>query len=131
METGKGEKMKGAYKGFMFVTAILLLVLSLVGSPTMARKRLPAKVNGEHIFQNQCASCHVGGGNRVNPKAPLAGSAKLSTEALFQDYLRNPSGHMPYYKNLDVDKDALKSLFEYCKTLKQPVKETMRADFSS
>ena len=119
--------MNSAYR-WTALTAAILAAGVVTSVPTIAKKHLPPKVNGEHIFQQQCAGCHRGGGNLVNPKVPLAGSSKLSTEALFHDYLRNPTGHMPYYKNLDVDQAALKSLFEYCKTLKQPIKETKLPD---
>jgi mono/diheme cytochrome c family protein len=114
---------KWALFGFALLAACVIFDL-----PTTAKKPAQKKATGEQIFGQQCASCHTGGGNLVNAKRPLAGSPKLASEALFKDYLSNPTGHMPYYKNLQVDKAALKSLYEYCKTLKQPIKQAMLKD---
>ena len=93
-------------------------------APSLAKKKPEPESRGEQIFQQHCASCHSSGGNRVNPKRPLAGSKQLATLATFKSYLSNPPGHMPYYQDVVGNKDTLEALYKYCKTLKkQPLKQ--------
>lgn len=102
-----------------------LLVLSVVAFSTTicfssaGAKERAAKISGERVFNQYCASCHQDGGNLTVPSKAVAGSAKLSTLALFKDYLNNPLGHMPYYKNVIDDETTLKALYQYCKALKK------------
>ncbi len=126
----KGLDMNGMNKWSILSIALVAICL-IPDLPTTAKKPGQKKATGEQIFRQQCASCHAGGGNLVNPKRPISGSSKLSSEAVFKDYLQNPVGHMPYYKNLQVDRAALQSLYEYCKTFKQPPKQALLKDNGS
>ncbi|MBX9877502.1 MAG: c-type cytochrome [Candidatus Obscuribacterales bacterium] len=84
-----------------------------------AKKNRATKVEGQTIFNQYCASCHQDGGNVTVPSKTVAGSNKLATVAVFKDYLNNPVGHMPFYKNVIDDKATLDALYRYCKSLKK------------
>jgi mono/diheme cytochrome c family protein len=96
--------------------AALVAAAALV-APSLAKHPHKAKMDGEQVFKQYCSSCHLGGGNRVNEKRPLAGSKQLASMANFKSYLSAPPGHMPYYQSIVKDKQTLQSLYEYCKKL--------------
>lgn len=76
---------------------------------------------GEVAFRQLCASCHIAGGNKVQPSKPVTGSAKLASLATFKAYLSAPVGHMPYYSHVIKDQATLQALYNYCRNLeKQP-----------
>ncbi len=101
---------------------ILLIALSL--SPWSDAREARHKADGKEIFAQNCASCHQGGDNKVNPNKPVAGSDKLQTLAQFKKYLSGPPGHMPYYQHVVNDKKTLEALYSYCKGLtKVPFKQ--------
>lgn len=93
------------------------------GSLSLAQDKTPEKVKGDRkgaeVFKQYCSSCHLGGGNRVNDKKPVAGSTVLKSITTFQKYLEQPPGHMPHYESLVKDKATVKKLLEYCRTLKK------------
>lgn len=91
---------------------------AVIAPNALSRKAKKSPLNGEVVFKQNCQSCHVGGGNTVNPQRPLAGSDKLSSLAVFKSYLEAPLGHMPYYKHVVTDKEALEALYKYCKKLR-------------
>lgn len=101
------------------IVLVLFIALPIgIMLPTSAKK--PAKpLTGTQLFQQNCASCHQDGSNRVNPNHPIAGSKELATLASFKNYLKAPPGHMPYYQHIVNDDAILKALYNYCKTLKK------------
>lgn len=104
------------------VRPIVFTLLTLTGALVFQicavdAKDKKAKIDGEGIYKQYCASCHLDGGNVTVPSKTVAGSSKLSTLAVFKDYLNNPVGHMPYYKNVVSDEAMLKALYKYCQTL--------------
>jgi mono/diheme cytochrome c family protein len=103
--------------------ALLLLGISTL-LPSNAKKNASRAVDGKQVFEQHCASCHAGGGNRVHPHRPVAGSKQLATIAVFKGYLSEPPGHMPFYADVVNDEATLKALYDYCRTLKvTPTKE--------
>lgn len=108
-----------------FAWALLAIVCcSAPLLPSMAKKEVHREIHGDQVFQQHCASCHAGGGNRVSANRPVAGSKELATLAHFKSYLSAPPGHMPYYQDIVRDEKTLKALYQYCKTLKrQPLKQ--------
>jgi mono/diheme cytochrome c family protein len=101
-----------------------LIVIGLGLVPHTEAKDDYQKPDGKEIFQQNCAACHEAGDNNVNPNRPVVGSAKLQSLEQFKKYLNAPKGHMPYYPNIVNDRNALKALYSYCKSLpKVPVKE--------
>lgn len=108
---------------------IVYLALSCSMAITLASGLGEAKqgLSGEKIFKDNCASCHLAGGNRTKPGKRLAGSKELSSLPVFKAYLSKPPGHMPYYQHIVSDPKALKALYNYCRELKpQPMKQAMR-----
>ncbi len=101
--------------------SLIALFAASIGvlSPSIAKKSAP-KPNGALLFQQNCASCHAGGDNKVKPSRPIVGSKELSTLANFKSYLSAPPGHMPYYEHVVNDEPTLKALYKYCKELKKP-----------
>jgi hypothetical protein len=57
---------------------------------------------GNTLFQNHCAGCHPGGGNRQNPAKPVLESAYLGSLKSFTQYLRNPGPGMPVFSTSDL-----------------------------
>lgn len=115
------------------ISTVLVSVLALQLSNLAMAKNKSDKTNvdGQTVYAQYCASCHQDGGNVTVPSKAVAGSRKLSTLAVFQDYLNNPVGHMPYYKNIIEDKKTLEALYKYCKTLsKENIKQVSHAPHS-
>lgn len=112
-------KRREAILAFVAVASLATLV-----APSTAKKATEKpKERGEQVYAQYCASCHAGGGNTVKPSRPVAGSKELATIGKFRGYLSAPPGHMPYYQNLVKDQATLNALFNYCKTLKKPVRQ--------
>lgn len=106
-------------KRFFTVACLLSVAASAAMAPdALSKKAKRSPIDGAAVFKQNCQSCHVGGGNTVNPNKPLAGSEKLASQAIFKSYLETPLGHMPYYKHVVTDKATLEALYKYCKSLK-------------
>lgn len=109
----------------LLLAVLFLALFSLLVLPSEAAKK---QISGEHIFKERCAKCHVGGANTLKPDKPLAGSRQLQSIATFKSYLKAPPGHMPYYQEIVENKESLKALYEYCKTIKaKPMTQAMLA----
>jgi mono/diheme cytochrome c family protein len=113
-----------------------LLSLGIIGSialclPSIGKKSEPRIIDGEQVFKQYCASCHIGGGNRVKPGRPVAGSRELATIMAFKSYLSAPPGHMPYYRSVVGDQKMLEALYKYCKQLTKPTKQAFGGQASS
>jgi len=118
-------------KGIVWISAVVFGGIMLL-SPALAEKQDKKKVDGANVFKQHCASCHVGGGNLVDDKHPIAGSKELANLATFKAYLSNPPGHMPYYQDVVHDEPTLKALHKFCQTLKKgPMKEAVQGSLSS
>ena len=108
---------------------LLITVVSLAAAlvPSTAKEGAQREISGSQVFQQHCASCHAGGGNRVKATRPVAGSKELASLATFKSYLSAPPGHMPYYQHVVNDKEKLEALYKYCKTLKPgPMKQASK-----
>lgn len=69
------------------------------------------------MFRQYCSQCHMAGENLVKPGRPVAGSPQLSSLAVFKAYLKAPPGHMRSYGEVVNDREMLKALYDYCKSL--------------
>ncbi len=127
--------MKNEFNNFRSVRSLPLVALAIAvtlsvqvlspkagaapkATPPTAAAPKAAAPNGEQIFKENCASCHTGGGNLIDPKKPVKGSAKLSALGKFKEYLLKPSGAMPAAPKIANDAATLDALYKYCKTLK-------------
>ena len=104
-------------RSFSSLPLVVLLIAGTVWVQAVCPKAVAAP-NGEQIFKENCASCHTSGGNLIDPKKPVKGSAKLAALGKFKDYLVKPSGSMPAAPQIANDAATLDALYKYCKTLK-------------
>lgn len=79
------------------VTAFIACALFLVASPAMAADAGA----GAQVFSANCAACHIGGGNAVNPaktlkKDDLVAYGKDTSEAIVYQ-VTNGNGGMPAF----------------------------------
>jgi len=74
---------------------------------------------GEKLYAANCASCHPGGGNVINPALPVVGSPQLKNLNTFTKYNRNPvkpdgsKGVMPAYPKEKISDDEMKLIYDY------------------
>ncbi len=99
------------------------LVLSTLGMTIICSfastlNKAIAASDGEKIFSANCASCHVAGGNIVDPSKPLKGSKKLASKESLKSLLMNPVGAMPSFPKIAGNDADLTALQAYCKSLK-------------
>jgi mono/diheme cytochrome c family protein len=107
------------HRGWQLLGAALIVTLALANQGEVAiAKKQHNKIDGAQVFAQNCAQCHLGGGNQAKPAKPVAESTKLKSLVTFKDYLRAPLGHMPYYKHIVTDDKTLKALYNYCRSLK-------------
>jgi mono/diheme cytochrome c family protein len=98
--------------------APVALLIAITVWAQLVCPRAGASPNGEQVFKENCASCHTGGGNLVEPKKPVKGSTKLASVDKFKEYLLKPSGAMQPAPKIANDAPTLDALYKYCKTLK-------------
>ena len=100
--------------GFVACTIVGFILLSTMSGNT-------AKADdkqGEKLYSNNCAACHSGGKNSIDPKKPVIGSKKLASKAAFKSFLEVQNGMMPAFKAIAAKDEALTSLYDYVKSLK-------------
>jgi mono/diheme cytochrome c family protein len=73
--------------GLPLATVALFVVAFL---PCTA-KGVAKKATGAEAFKMYCASCHAGGGNKVAPNHPLAGSSQLDSIVQLQRLSQRPA----------------------------------------
>lgn len=100
------------------LAALAIPVVIIAGLSSLQTQDAIAVPSGEQTFKANCASCHSGGGNIVDPKKPVKGSAKLASEDIFKSFLLKPGGTMPASPQIANDAATLGALYNYCKTLK-------------
>ena len=78
---------------------------------------------GENLFkQSQCSTCHVDGGNIVNPAKPIKGEAfqkKYADDKLIADLVRKgvAGTAMPAYDKTRLSDEQLKAIISYIRSL--------------
>lgn len=99
--------------------SLLVVVLALtIWAQAGSLKAGAAAPSGEQIFKENCAACHTNGGNNIEPKKPVKGSAKLVSKDKLKEFLLKPTGNMPAAPQIANDAATLDSLYKYCKTIK-------------
>lgn len=74
---------------------------------------------GAKIFDDNCVSCHPGGGNIIIPALPLSDSRVLTNLKTFVAFLRNPRlpdgsrGSMPSFDRSKISDRQAKQLYRY------------------
>ncbi len=97
------------------IISVLTLSFSTFLSDSQTVK---AASKGETLFTANCATCHKDGGNIINPKKPLKGSAQLASKDSLKSYLLKPTGAMAPYPAIANNAADLAALYDYCKGLK-------------
>lgn len=77
-----------------------------------------AAPSGDKIFNANCAACHMGGKNMVDPKKPIIGSKVIATKESLKAYLSKQQGTMPPFPKIAENDEALTALHTYLKSLK-------------
>jgi hypothetical protein len=76
-------------------------------------------ITGANIFNANCRSCHVNGGNIINPGFPMRGSLKLADFKTFLAFIRDPrmpdgsKGPMPPFSKSQISNRQAKELYQY------------------
>jgi cytochrome c6 len=95
---------------FLCLMAVILAgVFTIAGMTQGATGAAP----GEQLFKEQCAACHAGGGNILNPKQPLKGSPVLKTFAAFLSQIRKPQPPMPAFAPAQIPDKQAQQLYDY------------------
>jgi len=74
---------------------------------------------GEKLYAENCASCHPGGGNVINPALPVVGSPTLKDLNTFTKFNRNPvkpdgsKGAMPAYPGEKISDEEMALIYQY------------------
>ena len=95
---------------FLCLTAVILVAGFTFVSMTQGQA---APASAEQLFKEQCAACHAGGGNVVNPKMPLKGGALLQTFASFLSQIRKPQPPMPTFAPAQISDEQARKLYDY------------------
>lgn len=107
-------KLKDISICFAALAALMAVSTLFFNSGTVAS----AAPDGSKIFAENCASCHLNGGNIVDPKKPVKGSKSLASKQALKDLLLKSQGAMaPFPKIANSDPD-LSALYDYCKSMK-------------
>jgi cytochrome c6 len=89
-----------------------------VATLSIAVPHADAAPDGAKIFTANCAVCHAGGKNIMDPKKPIIGSKAMASAETFKAFLSKQNGKMPAYPKIVANEEALKALHTYLKTLK-------------
>jgi cytochrome c6 len=113
------QKLSNEFKNCLIAGIVIVCVYgaSLHTTGSSANAAAPG-ADGGKIFATNCASCHSGGGNIVDPKKPLKGAPQLANKELLKSLLMKPVGTMPSFPQIAQNDADLTALFTYCKSLK-------------
>jgi cytochrome c6 len=95
---------------FLCLMAAMLTGLFSIAAVTQGTA---APVSAGQFFKEQCAACHAGGGNIVNPKMPLKGAPLLKTFAAFLSQIRKPQPPMPTFSPSKISDGQARKLYDY------------------
>jgi cytochrome c6 len=99
-------------KRAVFLCLMAVILTSLFAIAGM-QQGAAAPASAGHLFKEQCAACHAGGGNIVNPKMPLKGAPLLKTFATFLSQIRKPQAPMPTFSPAQISDEQAKGLYDY------------------
>jgi cytochrome c6 len=95
----------------VLMVTVAMLSMSMLAAPGFCDTKKGEKINGQHEFEEHCASCHPQGGNIVNAKKTLdkkamtANGVKSAKDIVAK--MRNPGPGMTKFDAKAVsDKEA-------------------------
>ena len=99
------------------LTAILAVAAAAVISAMSAGDVVAVQANGEALFKQHCAVCHVDGGNLINPQKTLHKKDReinniKSAEAII-NRMRNPGPGMTQFNEKTIPAKDAKAIAEY------------------
>jgi len=68
---------------------------------------------GEKVYAANCAACHPGGGNLIDPGKPIMHSPLLKDLQVFVEWLRHPAEPMPAFPASKITDDQAQELYRY------------------
>lgn len=68
---------------------------------------------GQQIYSVNCAACHPGGGNSLQPDKPIVASPLTASQQMFEFWIRHPASPMPAFSEAKLPPDKLQALYEY------------------
>lgn len=95
---------------FLCLAAVILVAVFTIAG---MQQGATAPASPEQLFKQQCAACHAGGGNVVNPKMPLKGGTLMETFATFLAQIRKPQPPMPTFSPAQISDEQAKGLYDY------------------
>jgi cytochrome c6 len=95
---------------FISVTVVVLTGLFIIAG---MQQGTAGPTSGEQLFKENCAACHAGGGNIVNPKMPLKGAPLLKTFATFLSQIRKPQPPMTAFPPTKISEKQARKLYDY------------------
>jgi cytochrome c6 len=99
-------------KQAIFLCLIAVILTSLFTIAGM-QQGTAAPASGEQLFKENCAACHAGGGNILNPKMPLKGAPLLKTFAAFLSQIRKPQPPMTAFPPSKISDRQARKLYDY------------------
>jgi len=96
-------------------TSAILTLLVTSWSPARGGSR---DSSGKSIYAANCESCHMAGKNVIKPEKEIITSAKLGSESIFKDFLKEKHGYMPAFPEIASQEKDLHALYKYVRTLK-------------
>jgi cytochrome c6 len=99
-------------KQAVLLSAMVVMLTSLF-TITGIQQGATASASAQQLFKENCAACHVGGGNIVNPKMPLKGAPLLKTFAAFLTQIRKPQPPMPAFPPAKISDAQARKLYDY------------------
>jgi len=116
----------GGLMGRLFVYFLCLVAVTAVGYfggelvfPEQSYALSDELQAGEKLYASNCAGCHPGGGNVINPAAPVKGSIQLKDLETFSKFNRAPvkpdgsKGVMPAFPQEKISDADMKKLYLY------------------
>ncbi len=98
--------------GFLFICALVVSPACTVGGT-----KLDPDTAGRALFEKNCASCHKGGGNVVNPQKTLSSSDRAANGITTADdvikVMRNPGPGMPTFGPDVLSDDEARAVAEF------------------
>jgi cytochrome c6 len=101
------------------VALLLVATCGLAGAgaaPTNAAESAPPAAGtqaGEALFATNCAACHAGGDNIIDPSKPVRGSAKINDFETFLVWIRAPKSPMTAFPAEQISEAQARELYRY------------------
>jgi mono/diheme cytochrome c family protein len=97
---------------------VLFAVVADTAATAADRVKANPKTTGKSVYMARCEACHMMGMNVIKPGKDIVVSNKLVSLDEFKEFLSEPHGVMPAFKELANDSETVKALYGFTKKLK-------------